>query len=55
MDKSIYLIDGALWKVFVYDSSKNLNKSFDDIIDSERYFLLDDIMGDYLHLNKKYN
>lgn len=47
MDKSIYLIDDTLWKVFVYDSSKNLNKSFDDIIDSERYFLLDDIMGDY--------
>ena len=47
MDKSIYLIDDALWKVFVYVSSKNLNKSFDDIIDSERYFLLDDIIGDY--------
>ncbi len=43
MDKSIYLIDDALWKIFVYDSSKNLNKSFDDIIGD--YF--SDLLNDY--------
>ena len=48
MDKSIYLIDDALWKVFVYVSSKNLNKSFDDIIGD--YF--SDLLNDYGDLSK---
>lgn len=48
MDKSIYLIDDALWKVFVYVSSKNLNKSFDDIIGD--YF--SDLLNDYDDLSK---
>lgn len=48
MDKSIYLIDNALWKVFVYVSSKNLNKSFDDIIGD--YF--SDLLNDYGDLSK---
>lgn len=48
MDKSIYLIDDALWKVFVYVSSKNLNKSFDDIFGD--YF--SDLLNDYGDLSK---
>ena len=48
MDKSIYLIDDALWKVFVYVSSKNLNKSFDDIIGD--YF--SGLLNDYGDLSK---